>query len=147
MPLLNTTIETRALRESQVQVECRLNRKSTTSTVIIRQEPIADQVKLPHLVLAASRVWLALGKVWLAANEIEGAIICAKAGLEEVGDDYASYLVEDDTELKLLLAEKQIEKGHLKDKQALRAGANMMLRVLENRLLLYEKRHQKDVTP
>lgn len=117
-----------------------MNSKSTTSTVIIRQEAIANQVKLPQLVLPASRVWLTLGQVWLAANEIEGAIICAKAGLEEVGDDYATFFVEDDTELKLLLAKKRIEKGHLKD------GANMMLRVLQNRLLLYEKRHQKDIT-
>lgn len=80
---------------------------------------------------------LALGQVWLAVNQIEGAIICAKAGLEEVGHDYAPLYIEDDTELKLLLAEKRIEKGHLKD------GANMMLRVLENRLLLHSKRHQK----
>lgn len=137
MPLLNTTIETRALGESEVQVECRLNSKSTTSTVIIRQEAIALQVKSPEQVCAASQVWLALGQVWLAVNQIEGAIICAKAGLEEVGHDYAPPYIEDDTELKLLLAEKRIEKGHLKD------GANMMLRVLENRLLLHSKRHQK----
>ena len=76
---------------------------------------------------------LPLGQVWLAANEAEAAIICAKAGLEELGDDYATGFVEDDSDLKLILAEERIQLGHLSD------GAAMMLRVLENRLLLYEE--------
>ena len=112
---------------------CRLNSESTTSTVVIRQETRSNQVKPPHVALAGSKVWLALGQVWLAANEPDASIICAKAGLEELGDEYATPFVEDDTDLKLILAEERIQEGHLSD------GAKMMLRVLENRLLLYEE--------
>ena len=129
----HTIIETRPFAGSRVQVECRLNSESTTRTVLIRQETVPNQAKPPHVTFASSKVWLALGQVWLAANEAEAAIICAKAGLEELGDDYATGFVEDDSDLKLILAEERIQLGHLSD------GAAMMLRVLENRLLLYEE--------
>ena len=133
MPLLRKTYETSA--ESRVQVECRLNSDSTASTVIIRQKTIPSK-QSPHQRLTGSKVLSALAQVWLAANEPEAAIICAKAGVEELGDDYASPFIEDDTDLKLILAEERIEDGYPS------SGAEMMLRVLENRILLYSDFHQ-----
>jgi len=84
-----------------------------------------------HLPLAPSQDWLALGKAKLATKDVEGAIACAQAGLEELGSAYLVPLIRDDTEIKLLLAEERLQEGHLED------GVQMMLRILESRLLLY----------
>ncbi len=111
---------------SNFKVEYRLNSKSITSTVLVQQKPIS--IKPPsHLTPAGSRAWWALGQFWLAVNNYEGAIICAKTGLEELGDDYADPMAIDDTSMKLWVAEERIQKGHLSD------GADMMLRILESR--------------
>ena len=123
------------LGKPPVYAGCRLSSESTTRTIVIRQELISSQ--LPHLTLAGSRAWLALAQLWLAANDYEGAITCAKAGLEELGDDdYASPKVYDDTKMKLWLAQERIQEGHLAD------GADMMLRILHTRLNLYAQQHQ-----
>ena len=105
--------------------------------MVIRPENRLNEPKEPHLVLAESKVWLALGQIWLATNDMEAALTCAKAGLEELGDEYAPFLVEDDTDLKLFLAEGRIEKGHLNE------GAELMLRALETRISLYAELHQE----
>lgn len=128
-------IETHVLGKPPVYAECRLSSESTTRTIVIRQELISSQ--LPHLTLAGSRVWLALAQLWFAANDYEGAITCAKAGLEELGDDYASPKVYDDTKMKLWLAQQRIQEGHLAD------GADIMLRILHTRLNLYTQQDQK----
>lgn len=139
MPLLNTTIEPKTFRPSSIQLECRLNGKSTTSTMVIGQEITSNEPKLPHITLAESKVWLALGEIWLATNDLEAALTCAKTGLEELGDEYAPFLVEDDTDLKLFLAEGRIEKGYLNE------AAELMLRALETRILLYAELHQENI--
>jgi len=135
MPQIGTTLETRALGNSNFKVEYRLNSKSITSTVLVQQKPMS--IKPPsHLTRSGSRAWWALGQFWLAVNNYEGAIICAKTGLEELGDDYADPTAIDDTRMKLWLAEERIQKGHLSD------GADMMLRILESRLYLYAERQK-----
>lgn len=83
---------------------------------------------------------LALGQILLATNDFEAALTCAKAGLEELGDEYAPFLVEDDTDLKLFLAEGRIEKGYLNE------GAELMLRALETRIFLYAELHQENIS-
>ena len=62
--------------------------------------------------------------------------VCAKTGLEELGDDYASPMAIDDTSMKLWVAEERIGEGHLSD------GADMMLRILDSRLYLYAERQK-----
>jgi hypothetical protein len=71
---------------------------------------------------------LALGQFWLAVNNYQAAIICAKAGLEELGDDYTNPTAYDDTQMKLWVASERIREGHLED------GADVILRVLESRI-------------
>lgn len=108
--------------------------------MVIRQETTLNGPKQPHLVLAESKVWLALGQIWQATNDLEAALTCAKAGLEELGDEYAPFLVEDDTDLKLLIAEGRIEKGYLSE------GVELMLRALETRISLYAELHQESIS-
>lgn len=89
--------------------------------------------------LDGSRAWWALGQFWLAVDNDEAAIICAQAGLEELGDDYADPMAIDDTQMKLWVAQERIQKGHLSD------GADMMLRILQSRLHLYAEQRKHGV--
>ncbi len=107
---------------------------------MIGQEITSNEPKQPQITLAESKVWLALGEIWLATNDIEAALTCAKAGLEEFGDEYVPFLVEDDTDLKLFLAEGRIEKGYLNE------GAELMLRALETRIFLYAELHHQNIS-
>lgn len=135
MPQIGTTLDTHALGNSNFKVEYRLNSKSMTSTVLVQQKPISIK---PPSVPSGSRAWWALGQFWLAVNNYEGAILCAKTGLEELGDDYASPMAIDDTQMKLWVAEERIQKGLLSD------GADMMLRILDSRLYLYAERQKNN---
>lgn len=127
---LMPSIQSRMYEEWRVQVENRSNSESAIDTVILRQKTRSSK-QSSHLPLAPSQDWLALGKAKLATKDVEGAIACAQAGLEELGSAYMVPLIRDDTEIKLLVAEERLQEGHLED------GAQMMLRILESRLLLY----------
>ncbi|MGB0384550.1 MAG: hypothetical protein ACPGWR_06970 [Ardenticatenaceae bacterium] len=127
---LMPSMQSRLYEEWRVQVENRSNSDSAIDPLILRQKMMSSN-QPPHLSLAPSQDWLALGKAKLATKDVEGAIACAQAGLEELGSAYLVPLIRDDTEIKLLLAEERLQEGHLED------AAQMMLRILESRLLLY----------
>ena len=64
---------------------------------------------------------------------------CARAGLAELGSDYAPTRVEDDTDLKLHAADELLQTGH-PDK-----AARMMLRMLGERTRLYAQKHAASI--
>ncbi len=78
---------------------------------------------------------LVLGEKKLAAQDVEGAILCAQAGLDELGTDYTSPQTIDDTDLKIRLAQRRIKEGHARD------GASVLLNMLKIRQDLYLKHH------
>jgi len=78
--------------------------------------------------------WLALGRQALEEGAVDVALSRAQRGLEVVGDDYASPMVDDDTDLKRFAAEDRVANGHRRD------GAEVLLRVLDDRLALLADR-------
>lgn len=132
---LQLGIESSMPREWIVQAEERPF--SAQTTVMRRQKTMPDRVKPPHVVLDTSREWLALSSAALATKDHGSAIAYAQAGLSELGSHYAPILVRDDTQIKLIVASEQIEKGRLEQ------GAEIMLRILKSRLLLYTQLHQE----
>ena len=111
---------------------------SATGTVKLRKtapEAAASQ----HSRLAGTRGWLRLGEQRLSAQDWRGAIACARAGLEELGDDYAPPRIVDDTSLGLGAARAQEDSGNLED------AATMMLSDLETRTRLYIKLHASEI--
>lgn len=128
-------VETIGPCQWRVRVERHCKTEMATGDVVVEQVDAPDPENAPHVAAAGGRAWLALGEKLLAAGDAESAIRCAQAGLGEVGTDYASPLVVDDTKLKLLAAKDRIETGHIAD------GAWVMLKVLKTRLALYAKLH------
>lgn len=94
-----------------------------------------DPSRPPHAGLAGARAWLSLGQARMAAGSFAEAMAAARAGLDELGTDYAAPGVKDDTRLKLDAAEERREEGRLD------AAARVMLRVLEARIELYPGAH------
>ena len=76
----------------------RLASFSATGTVKLSQTA-PEAAALQHLRLAGTRGWLRLGEQRLSAEYWRGAIACARAGLEELGDNYAPPRIVDDTSL------------------------------------------------
>jgi len=114
--------------------------RTATGTVGLRRvKPNDDGSSSPHLKLAGSRAWLTLGEQRLKIEDWAGAIACARAGLEALGQHYAPPAVADDTELKLLAAEEQLKQGRAQD------TATVMLRMLAERQRLYVQRHADEV--
>jgi hypothetical protein len=95
----------------------------------------------PHAALAGSRAYLALGRAQLAADKPSGAVECAQAGLAELGPNYVAPTAMDDTDLKVLAAEDLVGAGQVAD------GASTLLRVLEERISLYEQLHASELAP
>jgi len=73
MPQIGTTLDTRALGNSNFKVEYHLNSKSMTSTVLVQQKPMSSKA---HLTPSGSRAWWALGQFWLAVNIRGGYHLC-----------------------------------------------------------------------
>jgi hypothetical protein len=88
-------------------------------------------------VLSSSRTCLSRGEARLDENDTDGAIDCAYKGLGDLGDSYRPPLVKDDTGLKVLMAEAQIREGQPE------AGARNLLKVLKERIGLYERLHKE----
>lgn len=133
------TIEATDSDQWLIQVEQSLAEDSAAGRVVIRSAAPPDPDNPPHLVLASSRAWLALGDQFIDQGNFEAAIACAKQGLAVLGSEYAGSEVEDDTEMKLLAAEDRIQAGHLQD------GASVMLRMLKTRTELYQELHAATV--
>src|SRR5262249_49020154 len=125
--------------EWSVQVTRRHEDTAATGAVVIRHVSEPDAASPPHVALAGARAWLALGTEKLATKRIEDAVYCARAGLSELGTDYAPQNVEDDTDLKLHAAEELVKTGRAEN------GAAMMLRMLSTRIQLYAQRYAADI--
>ncbi|BAZ32222.1 hypothetical protein NIES4074_47240 [Cylindrospermum sp. NIES-4074] len=140
-PMINfaTTIEAKGTNTWLIRVERQFQGESAVGEVIVKQEIAPNQENPPHIELAGSRAWLALGERRLAVKDIAAAISCAQAGLDELGSDYASPLIVDDTKMKLLIAEERIQEGHAED------GAKIMLRMLNTRTELYRNLHKSSI--
>jgi hypothetical protein len=98
------------------------------TVVLSRDEPA-------HARLAAARAWLAVGQELQARGDAADAIAAARAGIDELGDDYARRDAIDDTDLKIYAAEDLIEQGRVDN------AATTLLRVVEKRLALYLTRY------
>ncbi len=75
----------------------------------------------------------------LDGGDPSGAIQSTQSGIAELGNDYASDNVCDDTGLKIHAAEDLIKNRRLLD------GARLFLRMLQNRLDLYKALHKDEV--
>lgn len=133
------TVQSRAANEWIIRVERKHEGQSAPGQVVVRWAGLLDTIKLPHAHFAGARAWLALGEKLLAEKDWNGAIACARAGLEELGSDYASPMAVDDTGLKLHAADDRIQNGYLED------GASIMLRMLAIRTGLYLKLHPSEI--
>ena len=80
--------------------------------------------------LAAARAWRKVAEAHRAGGNPGAAYDAARAGINELGESYLAPRTEDDTSLKLLLAEE------VRDENASQAAA-LLLRVLENRIALF----------
>jgi hypothetical protein len=132
---MSTTIERKQDDAWIIRVTRAHGAASAKGVVAIRQATEPAAATAPHLALAGARAWLALGNQALAGKRDDEAIACARAGLNELGHDYAPPTVEDDTELKVLAADDLIKDGKRS------AGAAMLLRMLEERMQLYVRRN------
>jgi hypothetical protein len=136
---MSTKIERRKDGEWVVRVTRSQGAASKTGSVVIRQATEPSAAAPPHVALAAARAWLALGNDALAAKHVDAAIQSARAGLAELGNDYAPPDVDDDSGLKLHAADELIHSGKADN------GAAMMLRMLSTRIQLYLQRYGADV--
>jgi hypothetical protein len=91
--------------------------------------------------LAAARAWAALGRRLLAEGDAEGAIACARAGLDGIGPPPFDPNLIDDTKMKLFAADDRIEQGHAAD------GAEVMLDVLDIRSDLHARARDATLLP
>ncbi|MEW5857474.1 MAG: hypothetical protein AB1861_08840 [Cyanobacteriota bacterium] len=133
------TIEAKGANQWLIQVERHYQGESGIGKVVVKQETPPNQENPPHVAFAGSKAWLMLGESRLLVKDVEGAISCAQAGLDELGQDYASPLVTDDTQMKLLAAKERIQEGHAED------GARIMLRMLKTRTELYAELHESTI--
>ena len=120
----------------RLRVERELGGASATGEVLLRGPKPSPSDDLPHKALAGSRAWLSLAEARFDADDIEGAIACAQNGLDELGASYTTPSVTDDTSLLLLMAKDQIKQGRAE------AGAKRLLKVLRERIGLYEGLHE-----
>jgi hypothetical protein len=109
----------------------RAERDGAAGEVTVRDGASAEE----HETLAGARAWLALGRQRLDAGDAEAALVAARSGIAELGSDYHSGDVIDDTELKLAAADEREQEGELED------AATVTLRVLETRTRLYLTAH------
>jgi hypothetical protein len=132
---MTTKVEPRHAGEWVVQVTRAHGDRSSDGTAVSRGAARASAESGPAVALAGSRAWLALGTSNIDQERFDDAIACARAGLTELGSDYAPRDAVDDTGLKLLAAEDLIQNGEAAK------GARTMLRMLEARTRLYARRH------
>lgn len=113
--------------------------RSAVGTVLLRQPPAPDAGPSPHLKLAGTRAWLALGEQRLNAEDWAGAVACAQAGLDELGSQYAGRGALDHTSMKLSIAKDDIRMGRLDN------AADIMLNQLAIRTRYYVQLHTADI--
>ncbi|HEY0476902.1 MAG TPA: hypothetical protein VGD37_05230 [Kofleriaceae bacterium] len=122
-----------------LETERRVGEHAARGTAIVLAAAKPDPAAAPHAELAGARAWAALGAQRLSAGDAADAVTAARAGLEELGDDYRPRGVKDDTMMKIDAAEERITEGAVAD------GAAVLLRMLETRIELYVQNHGPDV--
>jgi hypothetical protein len=115
--------------------------QSVSEQVIVRHSGEVDPERLPHIQLAASRAWLRLGQRLLGQRDADGAVTCARGGLEELGKDYGAKSKEgvtlsDDSDTRIRSAETIIAAGRAS------VGAETLLGVLSLRISIYTRQRQ-----
>lgn len=117
----------------EIHSEHSLKGRTASATVVVKQ---GTDGATAHRILAGARAWLLLGQEFQGAADTDAAIQCARAGLTELGEDYADPRnTIDDTGLKILAADERIQKGFPAD------GASVLLRMLESRIRMYVRLH------
>ncbi len=114
---------------------------SAVGEVVVIQSTAPTAASAPHAALAGGRAWLALAEAREAAQDTEGGLAAARAGLAEVGDTYhsESQNIKDDTALNLALGEDLLERGRAPE------ALHALLVTLESRLEMYVRLHADSV--
>jgi hypothetical protein len=129
-----------AEREWVVRAERSAGQARGGGQVTVRSDRRPDE-RSPYARLAGARAWLAVGDDRLRAGDLESALAAGRAGVDELGVGYAPDRVRDDTKLKLIAAEEQLEDGDPE------AGAEIVLEVLRTRAALLEQREHGAILP
>lgn len=129
------TVEPKENNQWLIQVQYHYQSKSGTGGIIVTQETSPNAENLIYTSLAGSLAWLELSEQKLKARDLDAALFCVQAGLDELGANYTSPLTIDDTGLKLLLAAERIQEGYQED------GIKIMIRMLDIRTKLYADLH------
>lgn len=119
----------------QATVTCAINGNSATGSVAFPSATPPVAFSLPHTGLARARACLTLSRTLRANKDWTGVSMAARAGLEALGEDYATPGAGDDTRQGLRAAEDAMRQG------SPMAGADKMIGVLDTRIHLYEKRY------
>lgn len=93
-----------------------------------------DRDSSPHRRLAAARAWLALAEELEALAQFADAYAAALNGIAELGDEYRTRTLKDDTSLALKIAEREAADG------AHDAAAREAITVLDERVQLYARK-------
>jgi len=120
-----------------IRVERKRNGHIASGQAVVIQGPAPQTDNPPHLAFAGARAWLALAQARQAADDNEGAIANARAGVDELGRLYysSSLRVKDDTSLHVDLAEELVEQGRHAE------AARRLVQALETRLHMYAQLH------
>lgn len=119
----------------QVTVTCAINGNSATGSVAFASATPPVIFSLPHTGLARARGCLTLSRSLRANKDWSGVSMAARAGLDALGEDYATPGAGDDTRQGLRAAEDAMRQG------SPMKGADQMISVLDTRIHLYEKRY------
>lgn len=119
----------------QATVTCVINGNSATGSVSFPSATAPEIFSLPHTGLARARACLTLGRTLRANKDWTGVSMAARAGLEALGDEYATPGSGDPTRQGLREAEDAMRQG------SPMKGADQMISVLDARIHLYEKRY------
>lgn len=116
-----------------IRAERRLGDRMGRGEVVVMSEsrrPGSEYGKM-----AAARAWLDIAQQLGAAGDLSEAIRAARAGIDELGDAYKSPTVDDDTDLKLEVAEEQHQEGQLD------LAASLFIRMLDTRTQVFAQTH------
>lgn len=119
----------------QATVTCAINGNSATGSVAFPSASPPEIFSLPHTGLARARACLTLSQTLRANKDWTGVSMAARAGLEALGDGYATPGGGDPTRQGLREAEDALRQGGSPMK-----GADLLIDVLDTRVHLYEKR-------
>ena len=106
---------------------------------IVRTAVTPEAGPVTHAGLAAALAWQALGTELLAAGQAADAARAADSGIQELGTEYGTPEIIDDTVLKYFAAQERLAGGHEAD------AASNLLRVLDSRLHQYETAHAAEL--